>query len=275
MCLFNIMSSFICPVCKSEISLFERTYKCPNNHCFDISKDGYVNLLMSQQSSLKHHGDDKLMVKARRDFLEKGFYSELCQELCNTLKEALPEGAIIADVGCGEGYYTSEISKVNSFDIFGIDISKDALKYASKSIKNSHFAVASAFALPFNNESTDCVLSVFAPSAYEEFYRVLKKEGKLIKAIPLEEHLWGLKCALYNEPYKNKPEKRNDELFDLVSQKEIKYKIKLTEKEDIENLFKMTPYYYKTGREDAEKLLSLDSLETTVHFAVEIYEKRN
>lgn len=268
------MSNFICPVCKSEISLFERTYKCNNNHCFDLSKDGYVNLLMSQQSSLKRHGDDKLMVKARRDFFEKGFYNELRNTLCKTLKDALPESSTIVDVGCGEGYYTSEISKVNDFKIFGIDISKDALKYAAKSVKNSSFAVASAFSLPFAESSADCILSVFAPSAYEEFYRVLKKDGKLVKAIPLEEHLWELKCALYKEPYKNKPEKRNDELFKLVSQKEIKYKIRLTEKEDIENLFKMTPYYYKTGREDAERLLSLEKLETTVHFGVEIYEKR-
>lgn len=268
------MSNFICPVCKSEILLFERTYKCQNNHCFDLSKDGYVNLLMSQQSSLKRHGDDKLMVKARREFLEKGFYNELRQALCETLKEALPEISTIVDVGCGEGYYTSEISKVNNFEVLGIDISKDALKYASKSVKNSSFAVASAFSLPFAESSADCVLSVFAPSAYEEFHRVLKSYGKLIKAIPLEEHLWDLKCALYEEPYKNKPEKRNDELFKLVSQKEIKYKINLTEKDDVENLFKMTPYYYKTSREDAEKLLSLDSLETTVHFGIEIYEKR-
>lgn len=268
------MLSFICPVCKSEISLFERTYKCPNNHCFDLSKDGCVNLLMSQQSSLKRHGDDKLMVKARRDFLEKGFYNELRKTLYETLKGALPEISTIIDVGCGEGYYTSEIAKVNNFEILGIDISKDALKYAAKSVKNSSFAVASAFSLPFAENSADCVLSVFAPSAYEEFYRVLKNDGKLIKAIPLEEHLWELKCALYDVPYKNKPEKRNDELFKLVSQKEIKYKINLTEKEDVENLFKMTPYYYKTGREDAEKLLSLESLETTVHFGVEIYEKR-
>lgn len=268
------MSSFICPVCKNEISLFERTYKCQNNHCFDLSKDGYVNLLMSQQSSLKRHGDDKLMVKARRDFLEKGFYNELRNTLCETLKDNLSESSTLIDVGCGEGYYISEISKVNKFEIFGIDISKDALKYAAKSDKSSSFAVASAFSLPFAENSADCVLSIFAPSAYEEFYRVLKSDGKLIKAIPLEEHLWELKCALYKEPYKNKPEKRNDELFKLVSQKEIKYKINLTEKEDIENLFKMTPYYYKTGREDAERLLSLESLETTVHFGIEIYEKR-
>ena len=268
------MSSFICPVCNSGISLFERTYKCPNNHCFDLSKDGYVNLLMSQQSSSKRHGDDKLMVRARREFLEKGFYSELREKLCDTLKAQLPENATIIDVGCGEGYYTSEISKINDFQIFGIDISKDALRCAAKSIKNGSFAVASAFSLPFADASADCVLSVFAPSAYEEFHRVLKSDGKLIKAIPLEEHLWELKCALYEEPYKNKPEKRNDELFKLVSQEEIKYKTNLTEKEDIGNLFKMTPYYYKTGRADAEKLLSLKSLETTVHFGIEVYEKR-
>ena len=56
--------------------------------------------------------------------------------------------------------------------------------------------------------------------------------------------------------------------------KQLKYKIKITDKEDIANLFKMTPYYYKTGREDAQKLLSLNELETTVHFGIEIYEKR-
>ena len=55
---------------------------------------------------------------------------------------------------------------------------------------------------------------------------------------------------------------------------EIKYRINLDNKDDIANLFKMTPYYYKTGREDTEKLLSLERLETTVHFGVEIYEVR-
>ncbi len=268
------MSDFICPVCKNGLTLFEKTYKCPNNHCFDVSKDGYVNLLMSQQSSAKRHGDDKLMVRARREFLEKGYYSELRQGLFDAVEKVVEENAIIVDVGCGEGYYTSEISKCKNSSVFGIDISKDALKYAAKSIKNSQFAVASAFSLPFEDNSADCLLSVFAPSAYDEFYRVLKPSGKLIKAIPLEDHLWELKCALYKDPYKNKPEKRDEELFNLVSENEIKYKIKLTNKEDIENLFKMTPYYYKTGREDAQRLLSLECLETTVHFCVEIYEKR-
>ena len=121
------MSSFICPVCKGALALTEKTFKCPSNHCFDVSKFGYVNLLMSQQSSLKRHGDDALMVKARREFLGKGYYSQLREGLCNSIKNVLPSNPVIIDVGCGEGYYTSEIAQCNNPSVFGIDISKDAL----------------------------------------------------------------------------------------------------------------------------------------------------
>ena len=128
--------------------------------------------------------------------------------------------------------------------------------------------------MPFKNESADCIINIFAPSAYEDFYRVLKSDGILIKAVPLENHLWDLKRALYDEPYKNKPEKRNDELFELASFKELEYTINVADKDDILNLFRMTPYYYKTGKAEAERLLKLDNLETIVHFGLEIYKKR-
>ncbi len=268
------MSHFICPVCNDKLEIHGKAYSCSERHCFDVSKEGYVNLLMSQQSSLKRHGDDKMMVRARRDFLEKGFYARLQKTLCDVVVKNVSKDGVIADIGCGEGYYTKAISTVNHFNVFGIDISKDALKYAAKSMKNASFAVASAFSLPFADESCDCVLSVFAPSAYEEFSRVLKNSGRLIKVVPLEDHLWDLKRAVYKEPYKNKPEIRNDELFRLVSVEELKYNITLDCGDDIMNLFKMTPYYYKTGREEIEKLSQMTELETVVHFAVEVYEKR-
>ena len=268
------MSYFICPVCGGALVKNGSAYVCENRHSFDISKYGYVNLLMSQQSSLKRHGDDKLMVLARRQFLEKGFYKPLCDKLCDCVKSLVPDGGVVADVGCGEGYYTQAVSLCGDYNICGIDISKDALRYAPKAVGKGEFAVASAFQLPFAENSVDCVLNVFAPSPYSEFSRVLKDDGVLVKAVPLEEHLWDLKRALYNEPYKNKPEKRDDELFRLVESHELNYKIILTDSQDIGNLFKMTPYYYKTGRDDAERLLSLNELETTVHFCVEIYKKR-
>ncbi len=268
------MSCFICPVCKEQLNVADKSYACCNRHTFDISKDGYVNLLMSQQSSLKRHGDDKLMVRARREFLEKGFYEPLQKTLCDVISKKCRHDAVIADIGCGEGYYTGAVADSADYMISGIDISKDALKIASKSLKNCEFAVASAFTLPYADKSIDCILNVFAPSAYGEFSRILKDDGVLIKAVPLSDHLWELKCALYDVPYKNKPEKRDDELFGLVSTNELKYKITLTCNEDIMNLFKMTPYYYKTGREETQKLMNLNKLSVTVHFGVEVYEKR-
>ncbi len=268
------MSDFICPVCKKQLIKNEKVYICESNHSFDISKDGYVNLLMSQQSSLKRHGDDKLMIRSRREFLEKGFYKKLSDGICDVVRNNVKDSSVLVDIGCGEGYYLKSVLECGKFTAYGIDISKDALKYASKALKSSEFAVASAFSLPFSDSSVDCLLNVFAPSAYEEFYRVLKPDGVLIKAVPLENHLWDLKCALYDEPYKNKPEKRNDELFQLVSFNEISYTIELNNHEDIGNLFRMTPYYYKTGRTESERLLNKENMSITVHFGVELYKKR-
>lgn len=268
------MSFFICPVCNSVLSEQESKFSCENNHCFDKSKQGYVNLLMSQQSSQKRHGDDKLMVKSRRDFLNKGYYSPLCNEICLAIQKIKKADSVLFDIGCGEGYYTTQIkSECDLHTVCGIDISKNALQYAAKLDKSIKYAVASAFQLPFASDSADILLNIFAPCAYDEFARVLKNDGFLIKVVPLSEHLWELKKAIYKEPYKNKPEIKNDELFALVDSKELKYNITLETSEDIYNLFTMTPYYYKTSKEDTEKLLKLETLTTTVHFAIEIYKK--
>ncbi len=268
------MSFFICPVCNSVLSEQESKFSCENNHCFDKSKQGYVNLLMSQQSSQKRHGDDKLMVKSRRDFLGKGYYSELCDKICLTVDRIKKNDSVLFDIGCGEGYYTTQIkTECDLHTVYGIDISKNALQYAAKLDKSIKYAVASAFQLPFASDSADILLNIFAPCAYDEFERVLKNDGFLIKVVPMSEHLWELKKAIYKEPYKNKPEIKNDELFALVDSKELKYNITLETSEDIFNLFTMTPYYYKTSKEDTKKLLKLETLTTTVHFAIEIYKK--
>lgn len=268
------MSYFICPVCKGALTEYENRYACENNHSFDKAKQGYVNLLMSQQSSQKRHGDDKLMVKSRSDFLNEGYYSTLCDEICNTVRSINIVAGVLLDVGCGEGYYTVNIkNNCNIKTVYGIDISKNALQYASKAEKSVKYAVASAFQLPFADKSVDILTNIFAPCAYDEFYRVLKSEGYLLKVVPLSEHLWELKQKIYDKPYKNKPEIKNDELFALVESHEFKYSITLNKNVDIFNLFTMTPYYYKTSKQDAMKLSAIESLTTTVHFAIELYRK--
>ena len=100
------MMNFVCPVCLRELTDTGAAYCCSAGHSFDKSKFGYVNLLQSQKSSSKRHGDDRLMVRARRDFLDKGYYGFLLDELCGICEKYLPCSARILDAGCGECYYS-------------------------------------------------------------------------------------------------------------------------------------------------------------------------
>ena len=59
----------------------------------------------------------------------------------------------------------------------------------------------------------------------------------------------------------------------MLSDESISYSITLSGRKDIESLFMMTPYAYRTSREDRERLLSLDTLVTEVAFRLLVYEK--
>ncbi len=270
-----MMIGFICPICREYLKLTEKSYICCNNHCFDLSKYGYVNLMRSQKSSKKRHGDDKLMLNSRHAFLDKEFYKPLLDELCAILlKISNGKNISVLDAGCGEGYYTANIRKtLPCSEFYGIDISKDALIFAAKRDKMLRLAVSSCAKLPFDDKSFNIVLNIFSPTVSEEYSRVLKDTGFLIKAIPLERHLFGLKRSIYANPYENKPEDKNLTGFTLSDYKEIKYSLTLQNNEDIMNLFKMTPYYYKTSREDQAKIEDLNYLETEIEFGICVYAK--
>lgn len=270
------MGILICPVCKNELKISENSYICTKNHCFDISKSGYVNLLLSKHMGKTIHGDNKLMLQARRDFLEKGYYSPLKDALCDAVEKNFSGGNIL-DAGCGEGYYTSAIYDriCRSFgispDIYGIDISKIAVEMASKRRKNINYSTASVFHIPVKDRSCNIIVTLFAPYCGEEFKRILTENGIMIMAIPSEEHLWELKQAVYDTPYKNEVKPYELDGFRLLQKRRIRGKIFLDSNEDIQSLFSMTPYYYRTGKEQRERLDALESLEITTDFELLTY----
>jgi len=272
------MNIFTCPVCSEMLCKEGKSYICTNRHTFDIAKSGYVNLLISKQLGKSVHGDNKLMVKARRDFLAKGYYGNLLSALSEAVCEYSENGSVILDSGCGEGYYTKGVSdylndnNINA-EFFGVDISKTALEYAAKLFKEANFAVGSVFHLPIADKSCDVVMTLFAPFCREEFIRVLKDSGIFIMVIPSEKHLWGLKKAVYDTPYLNEVKEYSVEGFKLIENKKIAYEIVLENNEDIQNLFSMTPYYYRTGKIQQERLAALDKLQTEIEFEILIYMK--
>ena len=272
------MSSFICPVCGEGLTTTPKSLVCKNNHNFDTAKSGYTNLLLSQSVKTKNHGDDKLMVRSRQAFLDKGYYKPLLELICNDAKRYASTSARILDAGCGECWYTAHIyeylleHKIEP-EIFAVDISKDALAVGAKRNKAIELAVASVFHLPVQDNSCDMVLSFFAPFSAEEFGRVLKKGGILIRAIPLERHLWSLKTAVYDEPYENEVEDTAVAGFELIEKREIRETMHLACNADILHVFTMTPYYYKTGAEDQMKLWDINELDTEIEFGLLVYKK--
>lgn len=268
---------FVCPKCMKPLSVSERGAAiCPDGHSYDRSREGYYNLLLSNVGGT--HGDNREMVEARRRFLATGAYSPLAERVAALALSALSDGGALLDVGCGEGYYTDTMEKLfpksgKEISVYGFDISKDAVKVAAKKNKALCLAVAGAYSMPVSDGSFDVVTNIFSPLAVGEVFRALKDGGHFIMAIPAEEHLFGLKSAIYKTPYKNQVQDFTLEGFKLLSSERISYILKLDSSEKIRDLFMMTPYAYRTSREDRERILSLDSLETKVEFILLDYEK--
>lgn len=266
------MSVLICPVCRGALKIGEKSCTCKNNHCYDIAKKGYINLLMSQKSSKKRHGDDKLMINARTDFLIKGYYNELLHGVVDMSQKHYKYGAFL-DLGCGDCFYTQRIkSAINPQIAIGLDISKNALECCTN-VKDITKIVASISKIPVGDNTCGLVTNIFAPIGESEAKRVLHKNGVLIRAVPLQRHLFSLKEAVYEKPYENAEDDVALEGFDLIENFEIKQKIFIDNNEDIIKLFMMTPYYYKTSKDDFERLYALKSLETELEVNILAYKK--
>lgn len=260
-----------CPVCQGELTGLEKEYACAAGHRFDRARQGYVNLLQSQRSSARNHGDDREMIAARCDFLEQGFYAPLRDLLKEKVYVYTEKNGVIIDAGCGEGWYTEPLRE--DFSVVGFDISKEALKWAAKRKYFTHLAVASCYHLPLFDGSADGAINFFSPLADEEYARVLKQGGKLFRAVPGEHHLWQLKQAIYETALPNRPEREELTGLRLLERCPLQFEIRLQSQEQIQALFQMTPYYYRTSPKDREKLKDYQTLSTQAEFTLLIYEK--
>ena len=272
----------LCPVCQTPITTTEDGGVCRKGHRFDRARSGYMHLLHANRKHAKNPGDDKLMVDARRKFLDKGYYRPLADTVSRLAGEWLAnlphQTPCVLDAGCGEGYYTTLLydalcQRGMEPDILGVDISKLALDKAAKRQKAIFYVVASVFHLPVPDACCDLLCSLFSPYCSEEYQRVIRPGGAMLLVIPGENHLWELKQAIYERPYKNQVKPFALEGFTLLDHMQVHDTIYLAEHNDIENLFKMTPYYYKTSEQDQARLLGREELTTQIEFEVLLYRK--
>lgn len=271
--------SFRCPNCRAKMKITEdgKSVVCLGDtkiHCYDFSKSGYVNFAPPSQSG---SGDSREAVRSRTEFLESDGYLRVCEAIASLVNKYC-HGAPVVDAGCGEGYYTNKIAKEYDGDVIGFDLSKfgaanGAKRSKREGIKNSLFAVGSVFALPIEDGVADGVVNIFAPCAEDEYKRVLKDGGVLIIAGAGEDHLIGLKQAIYEETYKNAERDDMPRELTLIEENVVEYDLSITGNSMIRALFSMTPYYYRTSEADMRKLDTLEALTTKIQVKIKVYQK--
>ncbi|HEY6137160.1 MAG TPA: methyltransferase domain-containing protein [Thermoanaerobaculia bacterium] len=162
--------------CHEPLRREARRYVCPRGHSFDIARSGYVNLLQPNERRSRAPGDSAEAVAARRRVWSAAAMPPL----------SVPGNAVL-DVGCGDGYW---LSQIDAEERVGIDISVPAIEAAAKRYPNDLWIVANADRfIPFSDASFDAVLSITARLNDAEFRRVLRDDGRLLVAVAAPDDL--------------------------------------------------------------------------------------
>lgn len=266
------MRMVICPVCHAPLLREKTVWHCENGHSFDVARQGYVNLLTVQQKHSLHPGDTREMVIARRNFLDAGHYLPIAQKLRELTNQFVPEAKCVLDVGCGEGYYLSNLAHIPTR--VGIDISKEAVRYAASRDKSATWLTATAAHLPFADGSFDCVLSMFALTAETEFCRVLKENGIFIQVLAGKYHLSALKRIIYPEILeKEKNLQPQLQGFRLLHSETLCFDFSVESAEMLQNLLYMTPHVWRISKEAAQSLSQTARLDDRAEVVFNVYQR--
>ena len=259
----------LCPLCGEILEKAEHSLRCENRHSFDIARQGYVNLLPVQNKRSLNPGDTKEQVLSRREFLDGGFYRPIADAVCQMVKDC--RGPIL-DVGCGEGYYGSQVAKALGAELVGLDISKEAVRYAAGRYKEASWVCGSAARLPVEDGSVGLLMSMFALTLPEEYRRVLGKDGAFLQVLAAEDHLLGLKGIIYdNLTHKEKDSVPELPGFRLVESRPVKFTFTV-EGQQVQNLLSMTPHVYRISKDGAQRLANTQILTDTASCVINLYK---
>jgi 23S rRNA (guanine745-N1)-methyltransferase len=276
-------TALACPVCGAELILSPVGAACAASHAFDRARGGYLNLLLSNKKQSAEPGDSPAMMQSRRAFLQAGYYDGMSDAANRAVAEALGTGralqdAHVADLGCGEGFYTSRLKDaVPAATIYGVDISRPGIKMATSYRRDINWIVASLHRSPFQPQSLDVALSVFAPIDAPDVRRVIRHDGALVTVTPGPDHLDALRIMIYTsvKPHPQTPAlMAGDTLFERASSTRVTYPIALESPERIMHLLSMTPFYWNINRATRAHIETLTRLDITVDAYVNVFRPR-
>ncbi len=185
----------VCPTCQAPLRRAGDDLACPGKHRLNVNRKGCLNVLSSQADSCY----DAELFSARSRVFRAGCYDAVAEAIESLLPD---EPQTLLDAGCGDGWYLNALlSRHEGWQGAGVDISRDAIFQATNHPCTALWCVADLRRLPFAPASFTAVLDVLTPANYDEFRRVLTRDGMLIKVYPGSGYLKELRAARKLPPY--------------------------------------------------------------------------
>ena len=264
----------ICPICGEPLLQNGGSLLCGRNHSYDIARQGYVNLLPVQQKHSLAPGDTPEMLAARRAFLDEGHYSAIRNDVIRAL-DGIPGGVkAMADVGCGEGYYTAGFQRIfPQTRVIGADISKAAVRMAAPRDRNICWITATASRLPVKDGFVDAVTAMFSLLCEEEFSRILRPGGRVIEVTAGTRHLIELKRIIYDDVFAQHKCPKAPAGFLREIGCELRRFTMTLDGRQLRNLLLMTPHTLRVRPENRARIEGIDSLELTVEYFLRVLER--
>lgn len=264
----------ICPICRDRLELQEPArLTCSKRHSFDMARTGYVNLLRGSQGSQKY---GRALFEARQGVYQAGLYGPVIELLAEKLKAWIKAQGLsqlsILDMGCGEGSHLAQTAAAlqGEAEVFpvGIDIAKEAIHLAAREYAGCLWCVGDLADAPFADKQFDVILSIFSPSNYKEFARLLADPGLVVKVIPGPDYLREIRIGLYGdtekEDYSNEDVVRLfEEQYRQVRIVNLRYSQPI-KPEHLPALLDMTPLTWSASSEQKERLVKKGIPEVTI-----------
>ena len=271
-----------CPKCHQILTQDGRNWRCADGHSYDTAKQGYVNLLLVDQKKSKHPGDDMDMVRARADFLDGGDYQPIADALNNMLSEQLGDatGQTLLDIGCGDGWYTARMASALPAlgQITGLDISRDAVRYATRRNKSIRWIVASGARPPVQAQSQNAIVTLFTPLMPQGLEHALSDDGVVITASTGANHLSQLRERIYtqvNEDHWSPVSAMQNAGFHSVAEQNVRFTFRPADTNALLNLLNMTPHRWKVAPEKADALKDMEPFDIEVDVTLHAFRRQS
>ena len=181
-----------CPICSGSFRQEGKSLFCEKGHCYDIARQGHVNFAPNAKQSFYK----KELFESRAKVFEAGVFAPVVAAIGEALEKYVKaECPVVADAGCGEGYYLRSVCPERKMIRVGFDLAKEAVLLAAKGDKQATYFVGDLANIPLADGCCDAALDVFTPANYAQFGRILKTDGVLIKLAPRAGYLHELREA--------------------------------------------------------------------------------